>query len=564
MAQLCRFTRCVTGTTSVRLVVPRHIICRVQSARTFFKSSARKSSRSKPHLLIFPGTVLAGATGLLYIKQKQESSSSGKVPVHHQLSAGMKKEGLRTFTYEEVSKHDSEETGVWITFKGGVYDITKFTSQHPGGDIIMLAAGQAVDHYWNSYPIHLSSETLELLESMRIGNLDLDSVPKGDDDPVEDQWINEPKSRNPALKKNQEKPFNAEPPLPILSSQFYTPNDLFYVRNHMPVPKRIDQKEYRLEVSREGSVSLNLSLEELKKFPEYTISSTVQCAGNRRSQMSAIKQVRGLSWGSAAIGNATWTGVRLCDVINSLDLSEKDLEGVLHVQFEGLDEEPATGSSYGASIPIKTAMDPNSEVLLAYKMNGEELPMDHGYPLRVIVPGTVGARNVKWLSRVVLSNEESHSLWQRRDYKLFPSNITIDNVDFGSSSAIQELPVQSAICSPVSGTTINSSDGVLTVKGYAYSGGGRAVTRVDVSVDGGKSWQSAELESDPNQQVGQAWSWSLWETKVPITSSQKGKLNICCRAFDSSCNTQPENAETIWNFRGLCNNSWHHIAVNIS
>ncbi len=530
--------------------------------RAFSYSSAGRTKHSNAvRLVVYPGTVLAAATGLLYMKGKDQSL----IPVNEITAAGMKNDGLKTYTYDEISHHDSEEAGIWIAYKEGVYDVTKFVTQHPGGDIIMLAAGQSVDHYWNSYPIHMGKETLELLETMRIGNLDRNTIPQEDNKcPIEDQWMNEPKARNPILKRNQERPFNAEPPLPVLTSQFYTPNDLFYVRNHLPVPKRVDPNQYNLEVGREGLKSVDLTLQEIKKFPEYTISVAIQCGGNRRSQMSAVKPVRGLNWEGGAISNAKWTGVRLCDVIKSLELTEKELEHVKHVQFEGLDEEPATGSNYGASIPISVAMDPKSEVLLAYKMNGEEIPMDHGYPLRVIVPGTVGARSVKWLSRIVLSNEESHSLWQRRDYKLFPPNINIDNVDFGSSSAIQELPVQSAICTPLAGTNITIKDEPITIKGYAFSGGGRAITRVDVSVDGGMTWQSANIVSDPIQLPGQTWSWSLWDVRIPTTSLPKGEVDICCRAFDSSCNTQPERTESIWNFRGLCNNSWHHVKVNIS
>ena len=530
------------------------------------KAFTSRSGNSRRHTywqsgkLIYPGAVLT-VTGLFVSSQKEEKKKFDK---DGELNIGSRKEELKTYTFDEVSEHNSEETRVWVTYKEGVYDVTDFVSKHPGGDFVMLAAGQAVDHYWKSYPIHFSLETLELLESMRIGNLDLKSVPKEEELPTEEKWMNEP-HRNPALKKNQERPFNAEPPLVILTSQYYTPNDLFYIRNHLPVPARVDPKHYKLEVSKEGSKSINLSLEDLKtKFPEYTLSATIQCAGNRRSHMSSIKPVRGLSWGPAAIGNATWTGVRLCDVLRSLELSETDIAECNHVQFEGLDEDIATGSSYGASIPINTAIDPNSDVLLAYKMNGEELPMDHGYPLRVVVPGTVGARNVKWLSRIILSSEESNSLWQRRDYKLFPPNINISNVDYELSSAIQELPVQSVICSPLSGSDIKVADGKVNVKGYAWSGGGRGISRVEVSVDGGKSWQSAHLKSDANQKYRRVWAWTLWDIDITIPKDHKGKLDICCKAVDSGCNTQPERAESIWNFRGLANNSYHHVLVTVS
>ena len=173
--------------------------------------------------------------------------------------------------------------------------------------------------------------------------------------------------------------------------------------------------------------------------------------------MHAVKPVRGLQWGQGAISNAVWSGARLRDVLLANEYREGD-EMVRHVQFEGLDSD--SERSYGcvkpspspstisvsatipipitatisisialgtvitipficgsASIPIEKAMDMYGDVILAYEMNGEEIPADHGYPIRVIVPGTVGARNVKWLQRIVLSDEESESHWQRFDYK---------------------------------------------------------------------------------------------------------------------------------------------------
>ncbi len=156
-----------------------------------------------------------------------------------------------------------------------------------------------------------------------------------------------------------------------------------------------------------------------------------------------------------------------------------------HAQFMGLE-------AYGASIPISKAVDPYGDVLLAFKMNGEVLPRDHGYPLRVVVPGNVAARSVKWLRKIVISDEESLSQWQRRDYKCFGPNIG-SKPDWSKAVSIQEMPVTSAITS--SQYQCSNSSQTLKLEGYAYSGGGRAIVRVDVSMDGGKSWdQSVVLE----------------------------------------------------------------------
>lgn len=144
-------------------------------------------------------------------------------------------------------------------------------------------------------------------------------------------------------------------------------------------------------------------------------------------------------------------------------------------------------------------------------MNDEDIPLDHGFPLRLIAPGVVGARNVKWLARIVLSEEESGSHWQRKDYKSFSPNIDWHNVDFDSAPSIQELPIQSAICEPKEGQTIKVNDRqTIEVNGYAWSGGGRKVIRVDVSSDGGQSWVTAQLEQEDSP-LNRTYSWTLWK-----------------------------------------------------
>ena len=230
-----------------------------------------------------------------------------------------------------------------------------------------------------------------------------------------------------------------------------------------------------------------------------------------------MKEVRGLGWGKGAIGNGRWTGVKLVDLLGVIGANRSE-ESVKHVQFEGLDLDPS-GSPYGASIPAERALDPNADVLVAFEMNGEPLPRDHGFPVRVIAPGITGARNVKWLRSIILSDVESDSLWQQRDYKAFSPSVDANNVNWSSAPAIQDYPVQSAICYPEQNSTVMVKDGdeCITIKGYAFSGGGRKITRVDVSIDGGTNWHPSELQHDPNKS-GEAtnnlyntWSWTLWE-----------------------------------------------------
>jgi sulfite oxidase len=200
-------------------------------------------------------------------------------------------------------------------------------------------------------------------------------------------------------------------------------------------------------------------------------------------------------------------------------------------------------------------------VLLAYEMNGKSLPIDHGFPVRVVVPGVTGARSVKWLSRIIASKEESHSHWQQADYKSFSPSVDWDSVDWSSAPAIQETPVTSAICEPRDGQAIDVVD-ELPVKGYAFSGGGHDIIRVEVTTDGGKSWHVANMHKD-EQKPDRAWSWTLWEVDLPVPDGYTGDLEIACRAVDAAYNTQPEDPAHVWNLRGVVNNAWHKVDVKV-
>mmetsp|Transcript_19730 Transcript_19730/g.50088 ORF Transcript_19730/g.50088 Transcript_19730/m.50088 type:complete len:564 (+) Transcript_19730:209-1900(+) len=463
---------------------------------------------------------------------------------------------LPVYTREEVSKHTTPETRIWVTYKDGVYDITEFVEMHPGGaNKIMLAAGRSIDPFWALYQQHNNDNVRGILQEFLIGYLSPEEAHVAADE--NDPFAREPE-RHPALNVGTLKPFNAEPPPELLTDALHTPNPLFFTRNHLPVP-HVDPKDYRLHITADGTpLSVTLTLDDLRAFEEVTIDATLQCGGNRRAEMSRAKDVRGLSWGVAAISNATWTGVRLRDVLRARGV-DVDGPAFQHVQFEGFDRDAT--ASYGASIPWSKAVDPNGDVLLVYKMNGEPLPLDHGFPLRVLVPGTVGARSVKWLSKVILSNEESPSHWQRKDYKTFSPSVDWSNVDWATSAAIQEMPVQSAICNLKDGASVPASDGTVEVKGYAWSGGGKGVSRVDVSADGGATWETAELHTSP-QPYNRQWGWTLWRADLPVPSHGK-HMDVVVRAQDSACNTQPERVEGIWNLRGLCNNSWHRVRLHV-
>jgi len=472
------------------------------------------------------------------------------------------------YTPEEVAKHRTPDSRVWVTYKDGVYDITDFIAQHPGGaQKIMLAAGGSVEPFWGLYQQHQKQEVRDILGKYRIGTLKGAMASK----PLADPYQNEP-ARHPALLVRSSKPFNAETPPDLLAAALVTPQDLFYVRHHLPVPK-VDESSFKLKVSGDGLRAIDLDMSQLRsRFRHATVAATIECAGNRRAEMKELPspgdnshEIKGLDWDAGAIGTAVWGGVLLRDVLKAAGLEEGD-PAVAHVHFIGHDVDES-GVPYAASIPVAKALSAAGDVLLAYEMNGKPLPVDHGGPLRVIVPGVVGARNVKWLGEVVASAEECQGHWQQRDYKAFSPGTDWDNLDWSSAPAIQDMPVVSAICEPTKGSSVYSDEGKVAARGYAWSGGGRDIIRVDVSADGGNSWTPATLKKLPQSKSGRAWAWTLWEADVPVPKEfdvkKGGELRLLCKATDESYNTQPESASGVWNIRGLANNSYHHVDVKV-
>ena len=492
--------------------------------------------------------------------------------------AGARKEGLRDFDAEEIRKHTKANDGIWVTFRSGVYDITDFIEAHPGGEKILMAAGGSIEPFWQIYQVHReSSITMKLLESMRIGNLSPKDRQKELEQAAIDPYANEP-PRHPALEVLSLRPFNAEPPMDLLSQSFYTPNDTFYVRNHLPVP-HVNGDKFKLKIKTNGGdLMKELSIDYLKKnFQHTTVPVTIQCAGNRRRGMSKVRSVDGLMWGTTAISTATWTGVKLSDVLRHCGVSDSYARsnGIEHIVFDGHDG--GLDGKYGASISYDRAVDSDADVLLAWEMNGQEIPLDHGYPLRAVVPGLVGARSVKWLDSVTVSKLESQSLWQQKDYKnIGPSFLDRLSASLAAKEAppVREMPVQSAILEPEDGESVNVKDGLITTAGYAWGGGGRGIQRVDVTVDGGNSWVQASL-SRTQQDSGSVrkysrtadcpspreWAWTLWQAEIPVPE-KVDKFEVCVKAVNSANDTQPETPKGIWNLRGLLNNSWHCIDVN--
>jgi len=465
------------------------------------------------------------------------------------------------YRISEIRKHGAKAEKIWVYRGTGVYDITDWIPGHPGGEVILQAAGGSIDPFWKIFSIHQKQDVYDILEQYRIGDIDPRDLVNGEvpADDVYDPFVQDPE-RDSRLKQHSSRPCNAETPGTLLTEQI-TPNELFYVRNHLWVPQD-GPDTHKILVELPDGTDREYTMAELKsKFREHTITATLQCSGNRRSHMTQrSRSTNGLQWDVGAIGNATWTGVYLRDVLQDVGLSITELpKDAKHVQFTGTE-------AYGASIPIAKAVDPQGDVLLAYKMNGVDLPPDHGYPLRVLVPGTVAARSVKWVSKIIVSEEESTSQWQRRDYKCFGPNEG-SKPDWSRAPSIQETPVQSAITSfrEISAHSVDDRKALqvygleedsIALTGYAFAGGGREIVRVDVSYDGGHTWRQAVLE-EADTLGSKNWSWKRWSHVVP---KREVGLEVVVKAVDEGYNTQPDTHGPTYNFRGNLATAWHRLS----
>lgn len=363
-----------------------------------------------------------------------------------------------------------------------------------------------------------------------------------------------PGHAKPGLIVRSERPFNAEPPLHRLRAAFVTAQADFYVRSHGDVP-RLDGDSHRLRVDGLVAAPLDLTMPELRRrFPARTVAAVMQCAGNRRGDLLQVAPVSGDPWSAGAIGNAAWNGAGLAEVLRAAGAPEGPAAGAaLHVAFECCDACEAEGERfrYGASIPLDKAMSP--EVLLAWGMNGAALAPEHGFPLRAVVPGYAGVRSPKWLSRITVQDRPSDAHPQARDYKLFPPGTTAETADWARGMTINGMPLNAAICEPAPHAALRA--GPATLRGYAVASG-RAIARVDVSIDGGRRWRQAELEQDP----AAPWSWTFWRIDVALA---RGEPELVVRAWDAAGQTQPALPEDTWNFKGYLSAAWHRVRVTV-
>ncbi len=341
------------------------------------------------------------------------------------------------------------------------------------------------------------------------------------------------------------RPFDAETPVEAFAS-WITPNDRFFVRSHFgpPPSDRIDPASWRLSVKGLADRPLSLSLSDLARFEEVSVTAVVQCSGNGR----AFHRPRagGVQWRKGAVGNARWTGVRLRDVLAKAGVQAK----AKHLHLLGADR-PILPSTplFLRSIPIEKALHPDT--ILATRMNGDPLPLLHGAPLRLIAPGWMADACVKWLTDLTLSETEAPGYYMQTAYRYPVRPVQPgEKVNPADLRPVEAMIVKSLITSPLDGGTVH---GDIVVQGVAWTGEGRIVS-VEVSTDEGRTWSRAKLTGD-----NVPYAWRTWEHDWRPT--RPGSHGLLCRATDDRGHTQPERSP--WNPSGFLWNGWDRITVDV-
>jgi DMSO/TMAO reductase YedYZ molybdopterin-dependent catalytic subunit len=348
--------------------------------------------------------------------------------------------------------------------------------------------------------------------------------------------------KRPMLVQN-DFPEDLETPVEYFDT-WITPNDAFFVRQHLPRPK-VDAGSWRLKAGGMVSSPLTLTLDDLKKMPQVKVPATLECAGNGRTNFRP--KVPGLQWSKGAMGNAEWRGVRMVDLLKRAGAAT----GAKYGNFNGADNGVAKTPDFIRSIPMRKLM--HESTIVALEMNGAPLPEIHGFPARLIVPGWDGASWVKWVTEMELSEEPSKGFYFATAYR-YPkySPAPGSAVKPEDMEVLEGMAVTSYFARPAHGSTAKKGS-ALRLQGVAYAGENR-VSRVEVSTDGGSRWIDAKLSPQ-----NYPFAWRLFT--YDWTPSMQGYHILCSRATDSAGRVQP--VECPWNPGGYMWNSIDRIGVNV-
>lgn len=337
-------------------------------------------------------------------------------------------------------------------------------------------------------------------------------------------------------------PQDLETPVSLLTD-WITPNDVFFVRSHLPTPD-IDAATWAVTVAGAIERPLTLRLADLRALPRVTTVVTLECAGNGRAFFDP--PVAGVQWQRGAVGNARWTGVRLKDVLQRAGVRPSGQ----FVLFDGGDRPIGTVPDFTRTLPIAKAM--HRDTLLAFEMNGVPLPVSHGFPLRAIVPGWEGAYWVKWITAITVLETQHDGFFVQTAYRYPRQPVAPGSVvPAREMEPLTGMAVKSLIVSPETGASVPA--GRLRVAGFAWTGEGE-IARVDISIDGGKSWQRTSLGRDR-----EPYAWRSFEYEW--RGAPSGTYTVMARATDSRGRTQ--GAVPQWNPSGYLWNAPDRVTVSV-
>ena len=341
---------------------------------------------------------------------------------------------------------------------------------------------------------------------------------------------------------HNDRPEDLETPLRYFD-QWLTPNDVFFVRQHLPRPA-INEATFQLSLGGKVSRQTKLSLADLRKLPQHTVPAVLECTGNGRGFFRP--RVPGIQWGRGAIGNAEWSGPKLGDVLR---LAGADLNSS-YVTVNGADTGIAKTPDFIRSLPMRKALD--AATLLALKMNGETLPALHGFPVRLVVPGWDGTSWVKWVNSIAVADEPDRGFFMDPAYR-FPKHPLLPGapVNRADLEVIEGMPVKSYITGHSDGDKVPFAP--VTLRGIAWAGEER-ITKVEVSTDSGVTWTEARLSPQDLP-----FTWRLWT--VEWKPSQPGYYTVLSRATDSAGRVQPLVAT--WNPSGYLFNAVDRIGLMV-